>query len=585
VGSAKDIWNSPVLTPNGRFVAFDCTDSDIVAGDNNRFCDVFLRDLMADTTELISVRDPGLPNLTPGGASGSSPIDSGRFSSPLFLYGRPNGLAPIGVSDDGRLIAFSSEAPDLVANDTNGLRDVFVRDLLLGTNILISVDTNGMSPRAGYSTLPAISADGRYVAFCSTADSLVTGDTNNCLDVFFRDRQTGLTKLVSVAPDGLTPGSDISQLWSMSADGRYVLFVSRATNLTANAFAANSDSLFWRDMQSGETTAITTNGFIVAAEMSRDGQVVVFYQSAGLVNFHVFEWTPNSVTLITNFEGAYPVLTFALSPDGRRMSFDNLETIYIRDLVAKTNVVVSQNPINGYTRINPQFSSDGRFLTYAVPFRNSPNDTNNFTDVYVFDFDSRTNELISRSFATGYAPNRKSDLPTISPDGHFVAYRSYAGNVVPGVTNTSGEIYLYDRTSGTTTIVGPSAISLGAANSRAQSPVFSGDSQNLVFRSWASDIVFFDFNQFADVFSWKLAATNAIPVFSGQMVYAPTSGKSPTLTWPVVSGKSYQVQFKNNLIDPVWQPLNGTVTVVGDRGYATDLAPSPDQRFYRILAY
>ena len=69
------------------------------------------------------------------------------------------------------------------------------------------------------------------------------------------------------------------------------------------------------------------------------------------------------------------------------------------------------------------------------------------------------------------------------------------------------------------------------------------------------------------------------------MVYAPASGKSPTLTWPVMAGKSYEVQFKGDLTDTFWQPLNGTVTVIGNRGYATDLAPSPTQRFYRILAY
>src|SRR5262249_29667748 len=154
----------------------------------------------------------------------------------------------------------------------------------------------------------------------------------------------------------------------------------------------------------------------------------------------------------------------------------------------------------------------------------------------------RTNQVISRSYITGYAPIFASGIGNISPDGRLVTYRSYAGEIVPGVTNTSGEMYLYDRATGTTTLLGTTQTGM-IANSRAQTPVFSGDSHTLVFKSFASDFFAFDFNQYPDLFSWRLVTTNAAQVFAGQMVYAPTSGKSPTLTWPVVEGKSYQVQF------------------------------------------
>ena len=82
----------------------------------------------------------------------------------------------------------------------------------------------------------------------------------------------------------------------------------------------------------------------------------------------------------------------------------------------------------------------------------------------------------------------------------------------------------------------------------------------------------------------KIATSNPTPVFAGQMVFAPASRQSPTLTWPAVSGATYQVQFKNSLTDSIWQTLNGN-TWVPAPGYATDLAPNASQRFYRVVAF
>lgn len=94
-----------------------------------------------------------------------------------------------------------------------------------------------------------------------------------------------------------------------------------------------------------------------------------------------------------------------------------------------------------------------------------------------------------------------------------------------------------------------------------------------------------DFNQSADVFALRFATANLAPVFSGQIIFVPNAGQLPTLTWPVVVGNSYRVEYKDKLNDPVWLPVNGTVTVVGDRGYVTDLAARPTHRFYRIRAF
>ena len=124
------------------------------------------------------------------------------------------------ISADGRYVAFTSYANNLVAGDTNGTEDVFVRDRVTGKTTRISVSSAGGQGN-GYSNNSRISADGRYVAFSSDAENLVAGDTNGYDDVFVRDRVTGKTTLVSISSVG-EHGNDLSRLGAISADGRYI---------------------------------------------------------------------------------------------------------------------------------------------------------------------------------------------------------------------------------------------------------------------------------------------------------------------------------------------------------------------------
>lgn len=151
-------------------------------------------------------------------------------------------------------MAFESYAANLVSDDTNSTWDVFVHDQQTGETTRVSVDSDGTQGN-GISVQAWISTNGRYVAFASNANNLVSGDTNNQFDIFVHDRQTGQTSRVSIASDGLQ-GNEDSFGPSISADGRYVAFQSQATNLINGDTNASSD-IFVHDRQIGQTTRIS----------------------------------------------------------------------------------------------------------------------------------------------------------------------------------------------------------------------------------------------------------------------------------------------------------------------------------------
>ncbi len=246
----------PWMTPDGRYVVFESLASDLVAGDSPSSRDVFLRDLVSETTSAVSVDSSG-------------------------ALGSGHGTVP-SISDDGRYVAFSSLASNLIAGDTNGVDDIYVRDVVSGTTIRASVDSTGAQAN-GASTYSAISGDGRYVVFESVATNLVPGDTNGVGDVFVRDLVAGTTVRVSVGPGGLEANGDSSGYRpAISADGRRAVFASQASNLVAGDTNGVRD-VFLRDLASGTTIRISVdssggqaNGSSTRPSISADGNVVAF---------------------------------------------------------------------------------------------------------------------------------------------------------------------------------------------------------------------------------------------------------------------------------------------------------------------
>ncbi|NIS65842.1 MAG: hypothetical protein GTO05_11935, partial [Gemmatimonadales bacterium] len=215
---------APALSADGRFVAFHSEATNLVVGDTNGAMDVFRYD--RDTGDTIRV------SVATAGAEGNA------------------GSYDPAISADGRYVAFDSDATNLVADDTNGAADVFVHDCTTGETSRVSVTTMGAQGNYG-SYYPAISSDGRYVAFESDATNLVAGDLNFWTDVFVHDRETGETTRVSVTSGGVE-GDDGSYWPAISGDGRYVAFESDAINLVAGDFNFWTD-VFVHDRQTGET--------------------------------------------------------------------------------------------------------------------------------------------------------------------------------------------------------------------------------------------------------------------------------------------------------------------------------------------
>src|SRR5256712_380330 len=195
----------PAISADGRFVAFDSVASNLVAGDTNAAFDVFVRDRKTGKTRRVSVDSHG-------------------------AQGNGDSFDPA-ISADGRFVAFDSVASNLVAGDTNAASDVFVRDRKTGKTRRVSVASHGTQGN-GASFGPSISADGRFVAFTSAASNLVAGDSNEAYDVFVRVRKTAKPSPASLDSHG-AQGNGESFNPAISADGRFVAFRSSASNLVA----------------------------------------------------------------------------------------------------------------------------------------------------------------------------------------------------------------------------------------------------------------------------------------------------------------------------------------------------------------
>jgi Tol biopolymer transport system component len=352
------------------------------------------------------------------------------------------------ISADGRYVAFVSNASYLVPGDTNGTSDIFVHDRQTGITERVNVDSNGNEAnnngtRFNYSTLPSISADGRYVAFESWASNLVPGDTNQRNDVFVHDRETGITERVSVNKWGNQIGYGGSSP-SISADGRYVAF---GSNIPQRVYVRD------RELEITECVSLDFEGRISrggSPSISADGRVVVY-----LSNMY------GSIHIYTHDRQAGVTARVSIDSDG---NIANGESYY------------------------GKISGDGRYVAFQSYASNLvPGDTNWQNDVFVHDRDTGVTERVSVD-SFGNQMGRGGVIPSISADGRYVAYSSHS-------------IYVYDRQTGIRELASvdsfgnPAHTPFGMKNSS-----ISGDGRYVAFESKASNLVPGDTNGRHDIF-------------------------------------------------------------------------------------
>lgn len=270
---------APSLSADGRFVAFVSRANNLVSDDSDSDCtdsaldpaqfscsDLFVYDRQTGLIQRVSLASDGAPaNHESGGR-----YEAGNLSS---------------ISGDGRFVAFQSFASNLVANDTNGVADIFVHDRQTGQTERVSIASDGTEANAA-SLMPVISADGRFVTFASQASNLVADDTNRRQDVFLYDRQTGQTTRVSLTTEGNQAIQGDSGNPTISADGRWLAFASDAANLVPQDSNRVYD-IFLHDRQTGQTVRISltedgqeANGESFQPLLSADGCTIAFVSLA-----------------------------------------------------------------------------------------------------------------------------------------------------------------------------------------------------------------------------------------------------------------------------------------------------------------
>lgn len=359
------------------------------------------------------------------------------------------------------------------SNATLALNFQGSRQGTIDSMINASVSSSGAFGDAS-SSVQSVSDDGRYIAYVSSATNLVSGDTNGVQDIFVFDRVTGITQRVSVDSAG-NQSNGVSNSAMISGDGRYVCYQSSATNLVSGDTNGTQD-IFVFDRVTGVTERVSvdssgtqSNGLSAGAAISSDGRYVT-YASVGT----------NLVSGDTNA----------------------LSDVFVYDRTTDTTKRVSVDSLgaqaSGGASIAPTISADGRYITYSSLATNLvTGDTNGTTDIFLYDQVTATTQRISVS-SSGTEGNGASAVPIISANGQYVTYLSSATNLVTGDTNTMQDAFVYNTSTGTTErVLGTNGVQ---GNFSTTTSSISGDGRYVVISSQADNLVSGDTNAQTDIF-------------------------------------------------------------------------------------
>lgn len=401
---------------------------------------------------MISVANPA--QAAPPAAS------SGSITRVVNEWGHAEpdgGSSTPAVSADGRFLAFTSSAANLVSGDTNGLPDVFVFDRVAGVTSRVSVASDGAQANSDLAQHAiAISANGRYVAFGSLADNLVPGDSNREFDIFVHDRATAQTSRVSLTSTG-SEIADGARHPAMSADGRFVAFESAGAVVPGDSKIASD--IYVHDREAGTTEWVS---WAAEPSASHDTDEPVISATGRYVSFRsnaVFpEDTDDNTDIVVYDRWTQTARLGTPPPTGN---------------AAEWSAITDPHDMSG----------DGRLLVFTAG-------TVGQTDVFVHDLATGSIEQVS--VATDGTPgNAQSEAPSISAAGRYVTFLSSATNLVDG--QVEGGLFIHDRLSGVT-----SQVVAGDASAHD----ITDDGRFVAFASGAPHLVPDDTNDMVDIFVW-----------------------------------------------------------------------------------
>jgi Tol biopolymer transport system component len=426
----------------------------------------------------------------------------------------------------------------------------------------VSVASNGAQGNAasGYNLFsrgrPAISADGRYVAFVSWASNLVPNDTNGVEDVFVHDRLTGQTERVSVASDG-TQANNVSGYPSISPDGRYVAFVSYATNLVT--IYVSDAYVYLHDRQTRQTTLISTmfngcpaRGGSYEPSISSDGRIAFASDSNYLVGtYYCNPSNPCACTCTANCNPCTSCRALYLHEPG----------------VNQKTRVATQSYSSGPSFDNLAISADGKFVAFKTGSALVPEDTNGINDIYVYDRLLGQSSRASVAWDGAQSPGG-ADVASISADGRYVVFVSASTNLVPNDTNGFADIFVRDRQSNTTTRA--SIASDGTqANASSTRPAISATGRYVVFESTASNLVPDDTAGWTDIFVHDRDADGngifdepgAVSTTRVSVTYTGAQALYGGSSYAAISGDGSCVTFVSAATNLVENDTNGVIDV------------------------
>lgn len=549
------------FSADGQYVVFESTSTNLIANDTNNKTDVFRKDLQTGVTTRVSVNTNGV---------------EGNWDS--FVNRR-------GLSDDGTRIAFPSNAKNWLPNDNSIWYNIFLRDVV--TNITTHVSASQQSQYIQTDDTTSsfdMSRDGRYIAFISRSNKLVSNDFNTTPDVFVHDRQTGITELVSISNTGQQQVANYYSP-SISDDGRYVAFVTDAQRLVPEDINFQLDAYVY-DRQTDQIRRISVNpanlGQVYyttyySVVLSGDGRYAVFpSDNSGLVptnlngkrHTFLYDMQAQTYTLVSINSDGVPANNNAsgsvISYDGRFILFSSNATnlvpndtngwmdLFLHDRqtgeTVRVNVSSSGEQAEWDGQLGGSVSDDGRYVAFSVRADNLvPYDTNNLSDVFLHDLQTKRTRRISVN-PLGNQSNGSSGYPVISANGQYVAFLSGSSDLVAGDTNNKDDVFVYNILTDKITRVSVDSNGNQANNGASYFGSISQTGEYVSFLSSSTNLVPNDVNNQPDIFVHQLILPTILPaptlVEPVHTLSQVVSASPMTFSWDAVSGATgYRVQI------------------------------------------